>query len=172
MSEPYSFYNMSERNMSFETVIERLKRFMLQDPRSVYVLSVGTDSHVHQSETKFITAIHLHRVGKGAWGCLKNYGLSREVTSVREKISLETALSQEVAYYFIIEYLSELSDILIPYESDGADLRFEVHLDIGRKGVTKDLIQEMTGRITAMGVEAKIKPDSYTAFSYANRYTK
>lgn len=172
MSEPYSFYNMSERNMSFDTVIDRLKRFMLQDPRSVYVLSVGTDSHVHQSETKFITAIHLHRVGKGAWGCLKNFHLMREVTSVREKISLETALSQEVAYYFIIDYLSELSDILIPFENDGADLRFEVHLDIGRKGVTKDLIQEMTGRITAMGVEAKIKPESYTAFSYANRYTK
>ncbi|MCY9401673.1 ribonuclease H-like YkuK family protein, partial [Bacillus haynesii] len=54
----------------------------------------------------------------------------------------------------------------------GADLTLEVHLDIGKKGMTKDLIQEMTGRITSMGICAKIKPDSYTASSYANRYTK
>lgn len=172
MNEPYMFYNMSERNMSFDVVIERLKQFMQKDPRSTYVLSVGTDSHVHPHETKFITAIHLHRVGKGAWGCLKNYHLMREVKSVREKISLETSFSQEVAYYFITQYLADLTDIVIPYHQDGADLRFEVHLDIGKRGVTKDLIQEMTGRITAMGVEAKIKPESYTAFSYANRYTK
>jgi len=172
MKEPYRFYNMSESHMSFETVMKRLKHFILKDPRSLYVLSVGTDSHVHQTETKFITAIHLHRVGKGAWGCLKNYMVGREMKSIREKISMETALSQEIAYYFISKYLSELTELLIPYSDDGADLVFEVHLDIGRRGVTKDLIQEMTGRITAMGVKAKIKPDSYTAFSYANRHTK
>ncbi|WP_243385379.1 ribonuclease H-like YkuK family protein [Bacillus kexueae] len=172
MTEPYTFYNMSERHMDFETVVTRLKQFMQKDPRSLYVLSVGTDSHVHQHETKFITAIHLHRVGKGAWGCLRNYQLLRQVKSVREKISLETSLSQEIAYFFITEYLDELLEVVLPYHQEGGDLRFEVHLDIGKRGITKELIQEMTGRITAMGVRAKIKPDSYTAFSYANRYTK
>jgi predicted RNase H-related nuclease YkuK (DUF458 family) len=85
---------------------------------------------------------------------------------------METALSQEVAYSFTTKYLVDLTDILIPFADEGADLLFEIHLDIGRKGITKELIQEMTGRIEAMGVEAKIKPESYTAFSYANRYTK
>ena len=85
---------------------------------------------------------------------------------------METALSQEVAYYFITKYLVEISDLLIPFTDEGADLLFEIHLDIGRKGMTKELIQEMMGRIEAMGIEAKIKPESYTAFSYANRYTK
>ncbi|RCK10877.1 antirepressor AbbA [Bacillus licheniformis] len=61
---------------------------------------------------------------------------------------------------------------LLSSEDEGADLTLEVHLDIGKKGMTKDLIQEMTGRITSMGICAKIKPDSYTASSYANRYTK
>jgi hypothetical protein len=94
------------------------------------------------------------------------------MTSLHEKISMETTLSQELAYAFTSVYLAELAEILIPYSDEGADLTFEIHLDIGRKGVTKDLIQEMTGRIQAMGLEAKIKPDSYTAFSYANRFTK
>lgn len=172
MSDSFTFYNVSESQMSFLVVIQRLKEFMLRDPRTEYVLSIGTDSHVHQQETKFITAIHLHRVGRGAWGCLKNHHVKRPIMSVREKISMETALSQEVAYYFISHHLTELSDLLIPFSDEGADLVFEVHLDIGRRGVTKDLIHEMTGRFHAMGIEAKIKPESYTAFSYANRYTK
>ncbi len=172
MNESFTFYNVSEKQMPFQTVIERIKGFMLKDPRSEYVLSIGSDSQVHQAETKFITAIHLHRVGKGAWGCLKNHTVKRPIESIREKISMETALSQEIAYYFIAQYLVELTDVLIPFSDEGADLIFEIHLDIGRKGMTKELIQEMTGRIEAMGIEAKIKPDSYTAFSYANRYTK
>jgi len=172
MNDSFTFYNVSEKKMCFQTVLERIKGFMLKDPRSEYVLSIGSDSHVHQSETKFITAIHIHRVGKGAWGCLKNHTVKRPISSIREKISMETALSQEIAYYFTSKHLMELSDILIPFADEGADLIFEIHLDIGRKGMTKELIQEMTGRIEAMGIEAKIKPDSYTAFSYANRYTK
>ncbi|MBD1381282.1 ribonuclease H-like YkuK family protein [Metabacillus arenae] len=172
MTFDFQFYNLTESNMTFSTVIKRLTDFIYKDPRCSFVLSIGSDSHVHQNQTKFITAIHLHRVGKGAWGCLKNTIIPRPIHSVHEKISLETTLSQELAYEFISNYLIKLSDILIPFADEGADLTFEIHLDIGKKGVTKELIQEMTGRITAMGVEAKIKPDSYTAFSYANRYTK
>ncbi|MGG3890990.1 ribonuclease H-like YkuK family protein [Metabacillus fastidiosus] len=172
MGENVTFYNISENQMSFDTVNERLQSFILQDPRSEYILSIGTDSHVHQRETRFITAIHMHRVGKGAWGCLRNYYIDRPIFSVREKISTETALSQEIAALMISDYLIGLSDLLIPYTDEGADLVFEIHLDIGKKGITKDLIHEMTGRIRAMGIEAKIKPDSYAASSYANRYTK
>ncbi|MED4403774.1 ribonuclease H-like YkuK family protein [Metabacillus fastidiosus] len=172
MGENVTFYNISESQMSFDTVNERLQSFILQDPRSEYILSIGTDSHVHQRETRFITAIHMHRVGKGAWGCLRNYYVDRPIFSVREKISTETALSQEIAAHMISDYLIGLSDLLIPYTDEGADLVFEIHLDIGKKGITKDLIHEMTGRIRAMGIEAKIKPDSYAASSYANRYTK
>ncbi len=172
MSESFTFYNITEGNMSILDVINRIKKFINIDPSSQYVLSIGTDSQVHQTETRFITAIHLHRVGKGAWGCLKQYRINRPIVSVREKISLETALSQEIAYLFTDTFLMEIMDLVIPYTDDGADLRFEIHLDIGRTGVTKDLINEMTGRITAMGLEAKIKPDAYTAFSYANRFTK
>jgi uncharacterized protein len=166
------FFNVSEKSMSFETVIERLKDFIATDPKHHYVLSIGTDSHVHKNETRFITAIHLHRVGKGAWGCLRSHTVPRAIQSVREKISYETMLSQEVAYLFVFERLEELVELLVPYERDGAELTFQIHLDIGRNGMTKEFIHEMTSRITAMGIEPIIKPEAYTAFSYANRYTK
>nr|WGD90277.1 ribonuclease H-like YkuK family protein [Bacillus subtilis] len=51
----------------------------------------------------------------------------------------------------------DITDLLLPFTGEGADLTFEVHLDIGKKGLTKDLIQEMTGRITSMGIEVKNK---------------
>ncbi|MBE4908919.1 ribonuclease H-like YkuK family protein [Bacillus luteolus] len=172
MIESFRFYNVSEKDMDFELVLTRMKDFMKKDPRSRYVLSIGTDSHVHQTETRFITAIHLHRVGKGAWGCLRNYNVKRPLKSIREKISLETSFSQEIAYLFSPEDLADLTEIILPYADEGADLTIEIHLDIGSRGATKELIQDMTGRITAMGLEAKIKPESYAAFSYANRYTK
>jgi uncharacterized protein len=172
MNDTFTYYNMTEGNMSFETVIQRIKQFISIEPRNEYILSIGTDSHVHKSETRFITAIHLHRVGKGAWGCLKNHTVPRMITSIREKISIETALSQEIAFLFTSNYLVDISELLIPYSDEGADFLFEIHLDIGRKGITKELISEMTGRITSMGIEAKIKPDAYAASSYANRYTK
>ncbi|MGG4364991.1 ribonuclease H-like YkuK family protein [Bacillus subtilis] len=172
MADSFLFYNLSEAQMTFQNVMERLKAFVQKDPRSSYVLSIGTDSQVYRDYTKFITALHLHRTGKGAWGCLKNHTVDRPIHSLREKISLETAYSQETAAHILDGHLMDITDLLLPFTGEGADLTFEVHLDIGKKGLTKDLIQEMTGRITSMGIEAKIKPDSYTAFSYANRFTK
>jgi uncharacterized protein len=166
------FFNAIESKMSFEIVMERLKQFIEIDPKNHYVLSIGTDSHVHKNETRFVTAIHLHRVGKGAWGCLHSHIIPRAIHNVREKISYETMLSQEVAYLFVSKRLGELIELLVPYKCDGADLTFQIHLDIGRKGTTREFIHEMTAKIAAMGIEPIIKPEAYAAFSYANRYTK
>lgn len=171
MSE-YSFYNLSERNLDFETVFLRICEFIRADPVNVYRLSIGTDSQAHHNDTRFITAIHLHRVGKGAWGCLRHQTIHRKLESLREKIHLETYFSQEIAYLFTSDHLSTLLEILYPYREDGAKLSMEIHLDIGKYGLTKEFILDMTNRITEMGLTAKIKPDAYAAFSYANRYTK
>lgn len=85
---------------------------------------------------------------------------------------METTLSQEVAFLFTPERITQLIEPLIPYADKGADFKFEVHIDIGRKGLTKVLIQEMVGRISGMGIQAKIKPESYCASCYANKHTK
>ncbi|TYS61415.1 hypothetical protein FZC74_03815 [Sutcliffiella horikoshii] len=172
MDNPSKFINITHSYLTFEQAYEKILLFIQKDVRAPYLLSIGTDSHVHQQETKFMTAVHLHRVGKGAWGCVRPYIVNRAIRSLHEKISLETALSQEIAMLFTMEKLEKIQNLLLPHLEHGADFHFEIHLDIGQKGATKDFIQEMTGRITAMGLDAKIKPDAYTAFCYANRYTK
>ncbi len=172
MNNDLVFYNTSANEMTFDEVFQQLLQFIKKDPASLYRLAIGTDSQVHQQGTKFITSIHLHRVGKGAWGCLKKQIITRRITSLKEKISLETIYSQEVASLFTEKHISKMAEILIPHIDNGADFIFEVHLDIGRKGKTKHLIEEMTERILAIGLQPKIKPNSYAASSYANKYTK
>ncbi len=166
------FYNGTRKDMDFDNVVSHVKEFINKDPRAAYRLSIGTDSHVHRDYTRFITAIHLHRIGKGAWGCLREYNEKRRITSLKEKISKETSLSQEVAYRFAMGPIEDLAELIGPYEDEGGSLEFEVHLDIGKKGLTRHLIGEMTNRIDAMGIGVRIKPDSYAASSYAHRETK
>ncbi|WP_223700415.1 ribonuclease H-like YkuK family protein [Sutcliffiella deserti] len=172
MDNTNKFYNITHGYLTFEQAYMKIFSFIEKDVKASYLLSIGTDSHTYPKETKFMTAIHLHRIGKGAWGCIRPYVAKRAIRSLHEKISLETALSQEVAMLFTNERLDIIQNLLIPYLDQGADFRFEIHLDIGQKGATRDFIQEMTGRITAMGFDAKIKPDAYAAFCYAHRYTK
>ena len=59
---------MFQRHLNFDMVFTRICNFIEKDPRNLYRLSIGTDSQAHQKDTRFITAIHIHRVGKGAWG--------------------------------------------------------------------------------------------------------
>ncbi len=172
----YVFKNSTQNTMSFDEVFENILAFIKRDPASNYKLAIGTDSHV-KNITRFVTAIHLHRigtdgVGKGAWGCIKEHIIHRRITSLREKISIETSLTQEILYLIDYNRMSQILEILIPYADKGADISIEAHIDIGTKGATRELIQEMVGRFMGMGIDAKIKPDSYAASSYADRYTK
>lgn len=167
-----SFFNTTSRNLKFEDVTDYILKFIKKDPRGIYTLAIGTDSQVKNDCTVFISAIMIYRLGKGAWGCMSKYSTTRRITNLREKISIETFLTQQIAYMFEKEFLDCVIDIILPYIDKGAEFHHEVHIDIGRKGDTKKLIKEMTSYFAGMGFETKIKPDSYVASGYADRYTK
>lgn len=179
--EPYYqnnmiFSNSTNPHMTFDEVFVNILSFIKREPTAHYKLAIGSDSQV-KSSTYFISAIHLHRIGldgigKGAWGCIKKYIIPRRISSLREKISIETSLTQELLFLFDYNHISQILDILIPYADKCADFSLEAHIDIGRKGATRELINEMLARFSSMDVETKIKPDSYAASSYADRYTK
>ncbi len=48
---------------------------------------------------------------------------------------------------------------------------FEVHVDIGSKGATRDMLQEIIGMVRGYGFQVKTKPESYGATKVADRYT-
>lgn len=144
----------------FDDLLEEILFFIKSDPNANYKIIIGSDSHV-RSNTCFVTAIVIQKVGKGAkyYYWKKN---QRKISSLRQKIFYETNLSLQVAGK-VDDYLNNKG-----FEK----LNVEVHIDVGKKGDTKDFIKEVVGMVMGCGFDAKIKPYSYGASKVADRYTK
>lgn len=174
MVNDIKFQNLQERNMSFEDVFNRILKFMNRDPRGNYRLMIGTDSQVHHDYTLFITGIVIQSKGKGVWACIRKVSVPRKMGLLHERISKETSLTEEIVAHFTEDKKNRMIDIILPHIYQGATFTMEGHIDIGsgKKNKTKIYVEEMMTRIESMGLEPKIKPNSFVASSYANRFTK
>jgi uncharacterized protein len=170
----YSFQNLTHKDMTFNEVFAHIVRFMKKDPHGQYRLIFGTDSQVHPSYTRFITGIVIQRESKGAWACIRKVVVPRKMMNLHERISYETTLTEEVVSMFTDKKKDQLIDIVLPHIYKGSSFTIEGHIDIGasKKNKTRVFVNEMVGRMESLGIEPKIKPESFVASSYANRYTK
>lgn len=169
-SEPL-FRNTKQETLTFSEMFSRILGFIKDDPKSSYRIAIGTDSMVKTSSC-FITAVLVHRVGKGAIGFLRKVIIPRQIRSLREKISTEITFTQEIAYMFTPERIDQIYEAVFTNDDDSNNLNLEIHLDIGPKGPTKELIKEMVNRVSGMGFAIKIKPFATAASSLADRFTK
>ncbi|MFT8323472.1 MAG: ribonuclease H-like YkuK family protein [Bacillus sp. (in: firmicutes)] len=160
--------------MPFPIVFQRIITFMKRNPIGHYRLMIGTDSQVHPKYTTFITGIVIQNKGKGAWACIRKVIVPRKILRLHEKISYETTLTEEVVHLFTEEKKNELINIVLPFIYQGATFSIEGHIDIGAgtRNKTSEFVNEMVARIESAGIEPKIKPNSFVASSYANKYTK
>jgi len=147
--------------MPFLRVMEDIEAYIAGLPSSSYKIIIGSDSQAKNDETIFVTAIVIHRIGKGARYYYKKKS-ERHVVSLRQKIFYETALSLEVGSQ-VMHYFSE---------HGRAELPVEIHIDVGKKGDTKDLIKEVVGMVLGSGFTPRIKPEAFGATSVADKYTK
>jgi len=154
------FVSPTRGRITFEQMMADISQFIIGLPTSSYKLIIGSDSQV-KSETCFITAVVIHRLGKGARYYYRKK-LQRKIKSLRQKIFYETALSLELGG-MIANYLAE---------SGLDDLEVEIHIDVGKQGETRDLIREVVGMVTGSGFQAKIKPEAFGASSVADKHTK
>ncbi len=158
----WMFQSPSLGLMTLEDVVANLISSANQYPKDKFRLIVGTDSQPKPGTkaVTFVTAIILHHVGKGA--C---YYIHREhqhhMYSLRQRMFTEASYSLQVG--------TMVTDLL---DANGSRLRPELHLDIGEKGATKQLLREIVAWITASGYEARTKPDSFGASKVADRYTR
>lgn len=161
------FRSLKKDGLNFEQVCCDIIEFIKADTDCSYRISVGTDSQVG-SKTVFVSCILIHRIGRGAIGFLHKYDMSRPVMNLREKIYLETCASLQLAYLFDEERMKRI------YKAVGqsSGVTFEFHIDVGTKGQTKSLINEMVGLVKGLNFVPKIKPDSYCASTFADKYTK
>lgn len=175
MIHDLEFRNTTERGLTLEKVHERILYFMRMEPQANYRFIIGTDCQVHMGHTKFITGVVIQRMGKGAWACYRQVIMPRALHSVKEKLSTETSFSEEVAMFFQDRKRSEMEDIVLPYLYQGASFDMFIHIDAGSdrlKNKTALFVDEMVRRVESMGMLPVIKPDSYVASSYANKFSK
>lgn len=154
------FVSPTKGRLTFEQVFRDIVRFIREDQEKNYKLIVGTDSQIRESIC-YVTAIVILREGKGG---RFYYSKDREKNQVsfKQRIFLETARSLGVASH-LAERLATLGR---------NDLNIEIHLDVGERGRTKEIIREVVGMVTGSGFGARIKPDSYGASKVADKFTK
>lgn len=173
--EELVFQNVSERGMSVQDVFERVAAFIRKEPAGTYRFIVGTDCQAHSKSTTFVTGIVIHRQGRGAWACYRKCTVPRRMYSIRQKLSMETSISEEIITAFGMDRVRQLEDLVLPYVYQGASFQTYVDIDAGEdKEVNKTapFVREMVQRVEAMGLIARIKPDAVIASAYANRFTK
>jgi predicted RNase H-related nuclease YkuK (DUF458 family) len=159
------FFSHTHGETDVEKMINIIRDFIDESPSEIYKLVIGTDSHEKKCvdelknatrEISLVTAVVLHR--KGFW--LKQK--PKEIHSLREKIKEETNAS----LLFALSFLPELEKTL-----NGQSPKLEIHLDVGSRGETREMLAEVVGMITGNGFEAKTKPDSYAASKVADKHT-
>lgn len=155
------FHSQTYGELDLSQVRQRTLEFMEEFPEAKYRIVIGTDSAPGKSgETDFVTALVVHRIGKGAIYFWKRK-VERKRLSLREKIYQEAIISLESA-----------EEVLATFAQDGIN-RFdvEIHVDIGKFGETREMISEVIGMIRGSGFLVKIKPESYAASTVADRHT-
>ncbi|MBI4434926.1 ribonuclease H-like YkuK family protein [Candidatus Uhrbacteria bacterium] len=154
------FNNPTRGTLIFDQVIDELCGFLREDTSAQYSLTIGSDSEQRAGEVEFISAIVIHRKGRGA----RYFWMRTEkppFPNLRERIWHEAILSTSLA--------RSVLDAMTERDAWWSDI--EVHVDVGENGPTKELIREISGYVRAYGFVVCIKPEAYAAASVADRYT-
>ena len=155
------FISPTAGKVTIEQVTHIIEDYTKEDPKGTYRIVIGTDSQTSRKTTQFVTALIIHRVGKGARIFYRKVK-QKPIHELRHRIYKETEMSLELMESLKNEGFAELLETW----------PIEIHLDVGKQGETRKVIQEVVGWVTSVGYIARIKPDSYGASSVADRYTK
>lgn len=158
------FQSPSSGRIELANVAKEISKYIDEDSEYKYRLIVGTDSS-GDKKADFVTAIIVYRVGRGGRYFWKKTNGTKVYHTLRDKIYQEVNLSLKCAQ----DILSQLSSLVRTTSDPNYD--FQIHIDVGQKGPTREMIKEVVGMVRGNGFKAMIKPDSYAASSIADKYT-
>lgn len=148
--------------LSFDGALDHIVSYIKERPRDSYKVIVGTDS-ASAAPTTLVTAITVWRRGKGGiffW----TESQEKIYATLRDRIIAEAVASIMLGQ----EVRSRLRDLLgNEFFWDGN----EIHADVGKNGLTKDIVEAIAGMIKGYDFEPVIKPYSFGAFAVADRFT-
>lgn len=159
------FSSPSGNKMGVVDMVRKIVAFIDEDPSSFYRLVIGSDSQARSNgvqDVDFITAVVVHRIGKGAKYFYRRIRKKGKGMVLRNRIHTETLLSLELAGIIVPDIRKKVS----PAKYD-----LEIHIDVGSLGPTREMIREVVGMVAGNGYTARTKPDSWGASSVADRHT-
>lgn len=156
----YLFQNHKGKRLSPEEVVREIIKYMRADEKRAYKVIIGTDSEqLKNNQADFVTAVVIQRVGNGGRYFWRRTHLDK-MHILRNRIWQEVIISLDIAKNF----LNFTKYVNMP------EFDFEIHVDIGENGKTREMIQELTAMVRASNFEPKTKPYSYAASSVADRH--
>ncbi len=161
------FHSPSKGRLESKEVVSELVGYIQEESEAEYRLVIGTDSKDKLVDRKkvvdFVSAIVIHRRGRGGryfWRKVRDE--DKKSAILRNKIYEETWLSLQLA--------EELVPVL-KEKLNGEKYDLEIHIDVGNKGPTREMIKEVVGMVTGNGYVAKTKPESFGASAVADKHT-
>src|SRR3989344_8512819 len=161
------FHNPSQGELLFGQVLKEIVDFMKADRQAKYRVMIGSDSN-GQGSLDIVSVVAIHRVGNGGryfWHRTAKQGIK----TLRQKIYAEVEMSLELAALFLPAFRKELGRVMdeteLPFD-------FQIHVDVGEIGETRDLIREVTSMVRGYGYDVFVKPQSAAASSFADRHVR
>ena len=154
------FYSPCGRSYTYSQLLKEIIYYIKSFPNFKYKIIIGTDS-MNRETTDFVSAIIIYRLYHGGRFFWRRVNYNYKIKDLRRRIYEEVMLSLKLAQE-ILDNLSKEQDI---------QFDFEIHVDIGSNGPTKEMLQEIIGMIRGSGLEVKIKPEAFGASKVADRYT-
>jgi len=152
------FHDCFGKEYSLANVVDEIIAFMHQDPGRQYRVIIGTDSEDHGG-ADFVSAVVVHRVGNGGRYWWRRTRLPH-FKALRDRIWQEVLFSLEIARGLI----DVVSSKNLP------KFQMEIHVDVGTKGETRTILQEVVGAVRGSGFMVKTKPESFGASNVADRH--
>lgn len=152
-------------DVSLDNLVEDILAFIEENIDDTYRIIVGTDAQVHgkrkRKKTVYATVVVCHRVGKGG-----RFWIAKE--EIVETISIKQRLVKEVGK--MVEVVTVLRDMGVEALVDQEN--FEVHLDIGPGGKSREVIAECVGWMEGLGLRYEIKPNAWGASHVADHFVR
>lgn len=156
------FYNQTRGKLTIDEVLGEIRAFIEKEPKRFYKIIIGTDSDA-TNPVALVTAVTVWRVGNGAihfW----TKSEERKFATLRDRVFQEAINSITLAQELRSRLQEAFGD---EFFWDGN----EIHVDVGKNGPTKELIDGVVGMIKGYNFVPVIKPDAFGASVVADRHT-
>lgn len=162
--EQACFNNPTRGRLEGGALTDELVGYFRGDPRQPYLLTVGTDSRQLRETCSIVSVVAVQRVGHGGRYFWRRF--TREsLPSLRRRMYMEASESLTLA-----SELSRALDGRLEELPRSVELNLEIHVDVGHRGPTREMINEIVGMVRGSGYPVRTKPDAYCAAVVADRH--